>query len=75
MNNDGVNSWIPDHSCDWLLQKLKVLQAGNVLESIDNYNQLSALLLDSQVDPGVHCTSLKRTKDVVQQMEILMKLQ
>ena len=33
-----------DHSCDCLFQKVEVLHAGNVLEVIDNYHQLSHLL-------------------------------
>ena len=51
-----------DHSCDCLFQKVEVLHAGNVLEVIDNYHQLSHLLLDSQVDPSLRNTSYNITK-------------
>jgi len=47
-NVDGANNLYLDHSCDCLFQKVEVLHAGNVLEVIDNYHQLSHLLLDSQ---------------------------
>ena len=42
--------------------KVEVLHGGHVLEVIDNYNQLSHLLLDSQVDPSVRNTSLNMNK-------------
>ena len=61
-NNDGTGSLNLHHSCDWLFQKIEILPGGAVLETIDNYHQLSALLLDAQVDTSVRCTSLNTTK-------------
>ena len=51
-----------DHSCDCFSQKIEVLHGGNVLEVIDNYHQLSHLLLDSQVDLSLRNTALSLTK-------------
>ena len=62
-NADTTNGLILDHSCDCLLQEVEVLHGGNVLEVIDNYHQLSALLLDAQVPPTLRNTSLHRTKE------------
>ena len=47
-----------------MFSKVEVLNGGNVLEVIDNYNQLSALLLDAhaQVPPTLINTSLNMTK-------------
>ena len=50
------------HSCDCLFQKIEVLHGGNVLGVFDNYNQLSHMLLDAQVHPSVHNTSLNMSK-------------
>ena len=61
-NTDTANTLILDHSCDCFFQKVEVLHGGNVLEVIDNYHQLSALLLDAQVPPTLRNTSLNMTK-------------
>ena len=63
-NTDTANTLILDHSCDCFFQKVEVLHGGNVLEVIDNYHQLSALLLHAQVPsvPTLHNTSLNMTK-------------
>ena len=61
-NNDTTNGLILDHSCDCLFQRVEILHGGCVLESIDNYNQLSHVLLDSQVPPNLRNTSLNMTK-------------
>ena len=61
-NADAASSLILDHSCDCLFQKVEVLHAGNVLEVIDNYHQLSSILLDAQVPPTLRNTSLNITK-------------
>ena len=52
----------PDHSADSFIQKVEVLHAGNVLETIDNYGVLSSMLLDCQVDVATRSTSLNMTK-------------
>ena len=44
----GVLNW--DHSVNSIIARLEVLHSGNVLETIDNYPQLSALLIDCQVE-------------------------
>ena len=44
----GVLAW--DHSVNSIIARLEVLHSGNVLETIDNYPQLSALLIDTQVE-------------------------
>ena len=51
-----------DHSADTFIEKLEVLHAGNVLEQINSYGQLSAMLLDCQVDPKIRYRSLNATK-------------
>ena len=61
-NKDTANTLILDHSCDCLFSKVEVLHGGNVLEVIDNYHQLSSLLLDAQVDPTLRNTSFNMTK-------------
>ena len=50
MCNDTTNNLELDHSCDCFFQKLEVLHGGAVLETIDKYHQLSAMLLAAQVD-------------------------
>ena len=55
----GILSW--DHSLNSLIQKLEVLQAGNVLEVVDNYPQLSALLLDTQEEHSARISGLNLT--------------
>ena len=55
----GVLTW--DHSVNSIIQKLEVLHAGNILEIVDNYPQLSALLLDTQVEQSARISSLNLT--------------
>ena len=43
-------------------QKLEVMHAGNLLECIDNYQQLSAMLMDSQVDSSIRNTCFNMSK-------------
>ena len=50
-----------DHSANSFIQKLEVLHAGNVLETIDNYQQLSAILIDTQVESSARKTNLNMT--------------
>ena len=45
-NNDAAKIWTLDHSCDCLFQKAEILHAGAALETIDNYKQLSHMLLE-----------------------------
>lgn len=72
---DGANSFLRfmvtnkdaaelrlDHSCDCFFQKLEILHGGAVLETIDNYHQLSHLLLDAQVDLSSRNTQYSLTK-------------
>ena len=47
-----------NHSANSFIQKLEVLLAGNVLETIDTYHQLSAILIDTQVDSSARKTNL-----------------
>ena len=61
-NKDTTRSLTPDHSCDCFFQKVEVLHGGTVLEVIDNYHQLSSLLLDSQVPTNLRNTSYNMTK-------------
>ena len=61
-NNDTTNGHTLDHSCDCLFQKVEILHGGAVLETIDNYHQLSHILLDAQVPPNLRNTSLNMTK-------------
>ena len=49
-NADGTGVLVWDHSVSSLVKKCEVLHAGNLVESIDNYPQLAALLLDTQVE-------------------------
>ena len=60
-NSDGTGVLNFAHSANSLFQKLEVLHAGNVLETVDNYAQLSALLLDSQVDQSSRINGLNMT--------------
>ena len=55
----GILNWA--HSANSVISKLEVLHAGNVLETVDNYGQLSALLLDSQVDQSSRVNGLNMT--------------
>ena len=52
-NNDAAGVLMLGHSADSFFQKLEVMHAGNLLECIDNYQQLSAMLMDSQVDSSI----------------------
>ena len=61
-NSDGtgVLSW--DHSANSVIKKLDVLHAGNLVESVDNYGNLAAMLMDCQVDQSARITSLNVTQ-------------
>ena len=50
-----------DHSANSFCQKCEILHAGNVLETIDNYQQLSAILIDTQVESSARKTNLNMT--------------
>ena len=58
---DAAGILILDHSANSFIQKLEVLHAGNVLETIDNYQQLSAIMIDTQVDASARVSSLNMT--------------
>ena len=58
---DAAGALTLDHSANSFIQKLEVLHAGNVLETIDNYQQLSAILIDTQVDASAWVSSLNMT--------------
>ena len=60
-NADGTGVLAWDHSVCSLVQRCEILHAGNVLETIDNYPQLSALLIDCQVEQSARITGLNLT--------------
>ena len=61
-NIDAEQTCVVNHSADMFIQKVEVLHAGNVLETIDNYGTLSAIMLDCQVDTSIRNTSINMTK-------------
>ena len=60
-NSDGTGVLDWAHSVNSVISKLEVLHAGNVLETVDNYPQLSALLLDTQIDQSTRINGLNLT--------------
>ena len=54
------------HSCDSFFSRVEILQSGNILifilEVIDDYANLSVLLLDAQVDKSARATGLNLSK-------------
>ena len=61
-NLDAGQNCVVNQSADSFIQKVEILHAGNVLETIDNYGTLTAIMLDCQVDASVRNTSLNMTK-------------
>ena len=59
---DADQGVTPDHSADNFIQKVEILHAGNVLETIDNYQILSSILMGTQVDLSTRATSFNITK-------------
>jgi len=61
-NLDAGQTCVVNHSAESFIQKVEILHAGNVLETIDNYATLGAIMLDCQVEPSVRNTSLNMTQ-------------
>ena len=50
-NTAGVINVDFCESCDCLFQRLDVYQGSNVLEQVDQYGNLSNMLINSQISP------------------------
>ena len=61
-NIDAAGVLMLGHSADSFFQKLEVMHAGNLLECIDNYQQLSAMVMDSQEDSSIRNTCFHMSK-------------
>ena len=49
-------------SCDCIISRLEVMHNNNIIETIDNYDLLSSIFLDTQVNARDRCQSLNITK-------------